>query len=257
MFDIITRKEYWDWLDELAPQSRYRGFLRRVRRSLALQRYHLGVGREYALKTVQDTYIYHLLRNEKGKKIIEAGGGNSRILRLLRNTNECWLVDRFEGMGNGPRRKPFLPKVRIVQDYLGEFNKLLPDGYFDYVFSISVAEHIPLDYLDNFFRDCARLLKPGGRMVHAIDTYVYDPTDRQTLVMDEFAQRIRKYLEFADRPDLGIHLIEPAKINADFIFSCRYASLPDNIMYRWQQNRPSVKREIGQLVSIKAEWIKE
>lgn len=256
MFDIITRKEYWDWLDELAPQSYYRGFLRRTRRNLALQRYRLGLGHEYALKTVQDTYIYHLLRNEQGKKIVEAGGGNARVLRLLRNTNECWLVDRYEGLGYGPRRIPFLPKVRIIQDYLGEFNPLLPDGYFDYVFSISVAEHIPLDYLDKFFHDCARLLKSGGRMVHAIDTYVFDPIDRPAPGMDEFAQRIRKYLEYADRPDIGIRLVEPAKIDAELVFSCRYASLPDNIMYKWQQNRSTIKREIGQLVSIKAEWIK-
>lgn len=256
MFDIITRKEYWDWLNELAPQSHYRGFLRRTRRNLALQRFGLGVGREYAMKTVQDTYIYHLLRNEKGKKIVEAGGGNSRLLRLLKNTNECWLVDRFEGLGNGPRRKPFLPMVRIVQDYLGEFNPLLPDGYFDYVFSISVAEHIPLNYLDNFFHDCARLLKPGGRMIHAIDTYVFDPADRQATGMEEMAQRTRKYLEYADRPELGIRLVEPAKIDADFVFSCRFASLPDNILYKWQQSRATVKREIGQLVSIKSEWMK-
>jgi SAM-dependent methyltransferase len=255
MFEIITRKEYWDWLDELAPQSRYRGLLRRTRRNLVLQRYRLGIG-EYDMKTVQDTYMYHLLRNEKGKKIVEAGGGNSRVLRLLRNTNECWLVDRFEGMGKGPRRKPFLPKVRIVQDYLGEFNPQLPDGYFDFVFSISVAEHIPLDYLDNFFRDCARLLKPGGRMIHAIDTYVYDQADRQTYSLEEMAQRTRKYLEYADRPDLGIHLVEQAKVNADFVFSCRYASLPDNMLYKWQQNQSTIKHEIGQLVCIKAEWIK-
>jgi SAM-dependent methyltransferase len=255
MFEIITRKKYWDWLDELAPQSRYRGLLRRTRRNLVLQRYRLGIG-EYDMKTVQDTYIYHLLRYEKGKKIVEAGGGNSRVLRLLRNTNECWLVDRFEGMGKGPRRKPFLPKVRIVQDYPGEFNPQLPDGYFDFVFSISVAEHIPLDYLDNFFRDCARLLKPGGRMIHAIDTYVYDQADRQTYSLEEMAQGTRKYLEFADRPDLGIHLVEQAKINADFVFSCRYASLPDNMLYKWQQNQSTIKHEIGQLVSIKAEWIK-
>jgi len=256
MFDIITRKEYWDWLEELVPQSRYRGFLRRTRRKLALQRYHLGFGPEYEMKTVQDTYIYHLLRHEKGKKIVEAGGGKSRVLRLLGNTNDCWLVDRFEGLGQGPRRKPFLPKVRIIQDFLGEFNPLLPDGYFDYVFSISVAEHIPLDYLDKFFHDCARLLKPGGRMIHAIDTYVYDPADRQAPGMEEFAQRTRKYLEYADRPELGIRLVEPAKINADFVFSCRYASQPDNILDKWQQSRPTIKREVGQLVSIKAEWVK-
>lgn len=256
MFNIITRKEYWDWLEELEPQSRYRGYFRRTRRNLALQRYGLGIGREYALKTIQDTYVYHLLQHEKGKRLLEAGGGKSRLLRLLRNANECWLVDKFEGEGNGPRMKPFLPKVRIMQDYIGGFNPNLPDKYFDYVFSISVLEHIPLDYLDNFFWDCARLLKPGGRMIHAIDTYVYEPADRHIPGTEEMIQRTRKYLEYADRPDLGIRLAEPPEIDENFVFSCRYASLPDNIMYRWQQAKPSIKREIAQLVSIKAEWVK-
>jgi len=256
MFDIITRKEYWDWLDELEPLANYHGFLRRTRRNLALRRYHLGFGREYAMKTVQDTYVYHLLRHEKGKKILEAGGGNSRLMRLLRKANECWLVDRFDGLGNGPKRRPLLRNVKIVQDYVGEFNPLLPDGYFDFVFSISVVEHIPLDALDDFFRDCARLLKPGGRMIHAIDTYVYDPADRQTPGLEEMALRIRKYLEYADRPDLGLRLAEPPKIDENFAFSCRHASLPDNILYKWQQGVPTVKREIAQLVSIKAEWVK-
>lgn len=256
MFDIITRKEYWDWLDELEPPERYQGFLRSTRRNLALRRYHLGSEREYTMKTVQDTYVYHLLRHEKGMKILEAGGGNSRLMRLLRKANECWLVDRFEGAGNGPKRRPALRNVKIVQDYVGAFNPLLPKGYFDFVFSISVLEHIPLKDLDVFFRDCARLLKPGGRMIHAIDTYVYDSVDQRTPGLEEMSVRIRKYLEYADRPDLGIRLAEAPGIDEKFVFSCRYASLPDNILYKWQQNRPTIKREIAQLVSIKAEWVK-
>jgi len=256
MFDIITRKEYWDWLEALEPKTRYRGFLRRTRRNLALQHYGLGIGREYTLKTVQDTYVYHLLRHEKGKRIVEAGGGKSRLLRLLRRENECWLVDKFEGLGNGPRGKAYMPNIRVIQDYMGKFNPILQDAYFDVVFSISVLEHIPLELLDDFFQDCARILKPGGRMIHAIDTYVYEPADRQIPGTEDVTQRVRKYLEYADRVDLGIRLVQPPRIDENFVFSCRYASLPDDIFYKWQQAKPSIKREIAQLVSIKAEWVK-
>lgn len=256
MFDIITRKEFWDCLDELDPPEKYRGLLHRTRRDLALRRYHPGGMHELTMKTVQDIYLYHRLCNERGKRMLEAGGGNSRILRLLRRENECWLVDRFEGLGHGPRRIPFMPGVHIVRDYIGEFNPSLVDGGFDFVFSISVVEHIPLEYLDKFFVDCARLLKPGGRMIHLIDTYVYDPADRDADGREEFARRIDKYLEYTNRPELGLRLAGPAAINSDFTFSCRYASLPDNMLYYWQKAVPSIKREIAQLVSIKAEWIK-
>ncbi|MBN2386549.1 MAG: class I SAM-dependent methyltransferase [Anaerolineales bacterium] len=256
MFDVITRKEYWDWLNELEPEAKYRGFLRRTRRNLALRRYGFGMGDEHTLKTIQDAYVYTRLRKEKGKKILEAGGGNSRVLRLLRKANECWLVDKFEGMGNGPLRRPFLGGVKIVEDYLGEFNPILRAGYFDTLFSISVVEHIPLDYLDAFFRDCVRVLKPGGRMIHAIDTYIYDPADRQNPELQEMMERTKCYLAYADRPDLGIRLVRPPQVDANLVFSCRYASQPDNVLYKWQQGFATIKREIAQMVSFKAEWIK-
>ncbi len=103
-------------------------------------------------------------------KILEIGGGNSRVLETFKNKHECWNLDKFEGVGNGPKS---IPKVdyKIVQDFIGNFNADLPNNYFDLIFSISVLEHTPRDEktLKNILNDINRLLKPGGYVVHCID----------------------------------------------------------------------------------------
>jgi SAM-dependent methyltransferase len=255
MFTIITKQEYWNWLDSgiARPLQPRLGFIGKALRRLGLP---VSVEQGFDMKDVQDTYILSRLPGAQGTRILEVGGGNSRVLRHLAKTNECWLVDKFEGFGGGPRRAPKLPGVKIVQDYIGSFNPALPDACFDTLLSISVVEHVPLERLEDFFRDCARLLKPGGRMIHAIDTYVYDPADRQNPGARAFIERTAAYLRYADRPDLGIALSEPPAVAPDFTFSCCYASTPDHVLWRWNQARPDKKRSLAQVVSIKAEWVK-
>ena len=48
---------------------------------------------------------------------------------------------------------------------------LKPDGYFDFVFSISALEHVPddnQDYLRDIWDDIDRILKPGGYSLHCL-----------------------------------------------------------------------------------------
>jgi SAM-dependent methyltransferase len=137
---------------------------------------------------------------------------------------------------------------------MGDYSPKLAAGYFDFVVSVSVVEHVPLDSINAFFGDCARVLKPGGRMIHAIDTYLFDPRDGS--LAHVFQERIQAYLSLAERPDLGIKLVEKPRIDKDVRFSCRYATVPDNVLHEWNLKRPSNKRAIGQVVSIKSEWIK-
>lgn len=251
MFDIITKKEFWLW--SAAEGASRRSLARRV---LARLGRLVNSTHPYDLKTVEDAYILSQLGQARGLCLLEAGGGNSRVLRRLARDNECWLVDKFAGLGRGPTRPPHLPGVRIVQNYISKFDPALPDNYFDAVFSISVVEHVPLEEMEAFFTDCARLLKPGGRLLHAIDTYVYNPDDRDHPSARFFSERMQAYLSFADRPDLGIRLRQPPAIAPDFPFSCRYASNPDPVMHAWHRVRPDEKREIAQVVAIKAEWVK-
>ncbi len=103
-------------------------------------------------------------------RILEVGGGDSRILKHFSNDYECWNADKCEGLGNGPIQFTS-PHYRIVYDYVGSFNAELPDRYFDFVFSISALEHTPEDQATrvNVLKDINRVLKPGCPSFHCFD----------------------------------------------------------------------------------------
>lgn len=237
MLDIIEKREFWTWLDN--------GW---------------GNLQSYDLKGIQDAYIISHLHNIRGKRILEVGGGNSRVLKTLaepERQNECWNAEKFEGFGGGPTQNVNKDNIRSANCFLGEFSAELPDEYFDYVFSVSVIEHVPSDQLDNFFADCARILKVGGLMLHAIDIYIFD-ADTNVPHREYSRTRLRQYLSFANRPDLGLEMRDAPSIDEDLSFTCRFASNSDQAMNKWNHFAPDLKavREIAQVVSIKAEWSK-
>lgn len=125
------------------------------------------------LKVYQDMLSFHILRQSLNSdmKILEIGGGDSRILDHFSAACECWNLDRLEGLGNGPTELSG-KNYRIVLDYIGNHNPELPDGYFDIVFSISALEHVPLgdpEVYKSVLTDINRVLKPGGLSFHCID----------------------------------------------------------------------------------------
>ncbi len=125
------------------------------------------------LKIYQDLLTFSFIdQNVKpGAKILEIGGGDSRILKHYRNEYECWNLDKLEGIGNGPTQIDSTG-IKLIQDYIGNFNEELPDNYFDLIFSISTLEHIALDdfsFYENILKDINRLLVPGGYSLHTLD----------------------------------------------------------------------------------------
>ncbi|HSD85059.1 MAG TPA: tetratricopeptide repeat protein, partial [Anaerolineae bacterium] len=128
------------------------------------------------LKVYQDMVIFNFLLSSlpRGARILEVGGGHSRIIRALHNYFECWNLDKFEGIGNGPTAVQAFPGIHVVQDYIGGFSKELPDNYFDCVYSISTLEHVPEE--QEIFKDIAadikRILRPGGYSVHCFDILI-------------------------------------------------------------------------------------
>ncbi|MBK8551291.1 MAG: hypothetical protein IPL53_09635 [Ignavibacteria bacterium] len=44
----------------------------------------------------------HQRQHTKRFKILEIGGGDSRILKHFSKDFECWNLDKMEGLGNGP-----------------------------------------------------------------------------------------------------------------------------------------------------------
>ncbi len=237
MFDIITKAEYWRWLDE-----ELNGRI---------------PGPEGQLKHIQDTFILSVVTGLEGKTILEFGGGNSRILKKLSAKNECWNVDRFEGQGGGPTKLMRMRNVKTVQAFMGEENKNIPAGHFDYVFSISVLEHIPGKDLDRVFADCARVMKPGGNFVQAIDLYLPDAEDKNKADRQYGRKMPSVYLKAAEKA--GLKLKEEAGLDPqDAYFRGHHASNSDATLFMWNLVAPKLRpwREHGQSVSLKAWWVK-
>ena len=151
------------------------------------------------LKLVQDLTMCNFIRKyvPKGSKVLEIGGGHSRILSFFKDRIEGWNLDKFEGVGNGPLKAMDSEKYRVIPSYIGSFDRRLPDRYFDLVFSISVLEHI--NEADEVHRkivqDIDRLLKPGGYSVHCIDCR-FPPGKPQNLDARKLAKYIIKQYGF-------------------------------------------------------------
>lgn len=158
-------------------------------------------------------------------KVLEVGGANSRVLPALMANNEKWNLDEFKGSGNGPTIINAMEDVKLVRHNLGEFSSELPDSYFDIVFSISVIEHVPDELHDNFWRDHARILKPGGLGIHAVDLYVGDNlSSRLEEKIDRYLHIPRKY---------GLTMVEQPALERPVVFRCDMAANSDWGMWRW------------------------
>lgn len=125
------------------------------------------------LKRYQDLLVFAFIKDNirPGARLLEVGGGDSRILRALAAHYECWNIDPCEGLGNGPKEVKNA-NYRLILDSMGNFNPQLPNNYFDFVFSISALEHVPEEaaIVDNILVDINRVLKKSGTSLHLLDT---------------------------------------------------------------------------------------
>lgn len=233
MFDVIRKDEFFDWWD--------RGLVDRKTRNL---------------KAIQDAWILAELEGMEGLTICEVGGGDSRVLRRLAPTHACVNADRFEGAGQGPTDLPEIPGVRFVRTFMGDFDPALADASFDVLFSISVIEHVPDEDLAPAFADMARLLKPGGRLLHAIDLYLYDDWADMP---EEFARRIGLYTQACAQPGLGLRWRTEPAIAPGLTFRCDFVSNTDQQLASWNRLVPHLREERAraQVCSLKMELIKD
>ncbi len=105
--------------------------------------------------------------------------------------------------------------------------------------------------------DSARVLRPGGQILHAIDLYIFD-ADSEYDSRNSIRERLRSYLSFADRPDLRLKFTSKPVVNTDAHFRCAYASNSDLAMNQWNRSVPGLRhvREAAHPFSLKAEWTK-
>lgn len=205
------------------------------------------------IKAAQDAWVRQELGNASGLRVAEAGGGNSRVLRTLKEKNECWNIDKLEGIGAGPKAGSFRQeeKIRQIYAFVGESSKEIPDNYFDVVFSISVIEHIPLHGIAPYFRDIARILKPGGLSLHAFDYYIGD--EPRPSVDDNIALIIRE-----SEAETNMRFIESPNVPRPLLFRSSYVSNSDLAMAVWNTMAPNLRnvRAACQAVTLKAAWRK-
>lgn len=146
------------------------------------------------LKVYQDMLTYNFLLDNfpEGSKLLEIGGGDSRIIHWLKDHYEFWNLDKLEGIGNGVTSLNNTDGFKLVQDYIGTFSKELPDNYFDGVFSVSVLEHVPEDsaVIEAICNDIQRLLKPGGLSMHCIDRVIKGDEFRRYLLLEHIYSKV-------------------------------------------------------------------
>ncbi len=230
MFSIITKAEYFEWVEQ---------------KYCSLDRQEL--------KNVQDGLALSRLAPLKNKRILEAGGGQSRVLPRLDPSCELWNADKFEGDGNGPLTVVEDPRIKIARAFVGDFSRDLPENYFDVIFSVSVVEHIPGGSLDDFVDDSIRLLKVGGTSIHAVDLAIGDADMQDRVQFKNQNARILKYKELVEARAGKLSFIEPPALKLPAIASATYAANSSNTLYRWARKFPErrASREISQSVSLK------
>lgn len=142
------------------------------------------------LKDIQRCWILKavLSRFPPGSRLIEIGAGEPMIAHLLHRAGyRITVVDPYEGAGNGPTQvegfKQQFDGVEFVVELFTKDTQGLQDQAYDGCYSISVIEHIPLEYLGGVFEGVKRFVKPDGLSIHAIDHVMLGAGDAYHLQM--------------------------------------------------------------------------
>lgn len=220
---------------------------------------HIGVDHNLAnLKLYQDIFVYNFIIDNlpPGSKLLEVGGGNSRIIQALQHQYEIWNVDKFEGVGNGPLQISNDRGHHLVSAYMGEFSPELPDDYFDCVFSLSTLEHVYPE-TDTTFKnvcdDINRVLKFGGLSLHLFDvvgekegvqTNVW--TNQLLLYIFQNIETVNQMIPFAEmQKDPDLYVMSEAAYNMMWepITHQSYQLFGKPLSYNVLWNKPKVLKE--------------
>jgi glycosyltransferase involved in cell wall biosynthesis len=149
-----TVNDYCDSFDNLNPLATSNGDLKDVQRP-------------WILKAI-------LGRVPRGGKVLEIGAGEPFVADVLNRLGyEVWVVDPYDGSGNGPldyeRFSAECPGLTFIRAHFGDGLCQLPPQSLDCVYSISVLEHIPPEGLLRVTAGMRKFLKTSGVSIHAVD----------------------------------------------------------------------------------------
>ena len=149
-----TVRDFVDSFDHLQPLATAQGDLKDVQRPWTLKTILGGVPR--------------------GGRVLEIGAGQPYVADLLARLGyEAWVVDPYDGSGNGPveyeQFRAACPNVHFVRDTFRDELDDVPTASFDCIYSISVLEHVPRPDFDRIIDGMKRCLRPSGVSVHAVD----------------------------------------------------------------------------------------
>lgn len=125
------------------------------------------VARPWALKAIVSNL-------KRGAKLLEIGAGEPVLAQFLHDLGyDVTIVDPYDGSGNGPTEYDYYkrryPELRFVRALFGKDLKMLREGEFDCIYSVSVLEHISIDHLSGIFNGTRKYLTKGGYSIHTVD----------------------------------------------------------------------------------------
>lgn len=129
------------------------------------------------------------IKPKEGMRLIELGSGSGRPLTYLKTLFpelEIWGVDYSAG-GIAYAKKTY-GKHGVKFKHVPAQDTSLKSGYFDFVISSHVIEHVAEDEALKFMQEAYRLLKKGGYAFigtperrHCQDLYTLNPTEKKQL----------------------------------------------------------------------------
>jgi hypothetical protein len=149
-----TVRDYCDSFDHLNPLATANGDLKDVQRP-------------WLLKAI-------LGQIPRGGRLVEIGAGEPWVADLLTRLGyEVWIVDPYDGSGNGPREYAAFsaqcPAIHFIRGQFADDLSELPPHGVDCIYSISVLEHIPQPGLHSVAAGIRKFLRNGGLSIHAVD----------------------------------------------------------------------------------------
>jgi hypothetical protein len=129
------------------------------------------------LKDLQRPWVFKAILSRigaSGGRLLEIGAGEPLVADLLRRgEHEVWVVDPYDGSGNGPREferfRRSYRDIGFIRDCFTESVPGLEPASFDCIYSVSVLEHVPAEELLRVVLGMQRFLKKDGVSIHAID----------------------------------------------------------------------------------------